>query len=324
MKHCIFILIVGFILCIRGLATEYQTVEPSPQELARQVIKAFQSAHASEIKLKLASDTLILEKGAKTYPDSSVIHFALAICYISQGDKIAALKTIEKAYTLSNQDPGVGIMYSFALKINKQPLKAYLLNKEMVKLHPETPQLHLLLATIEITIQKYDEATKILEALLRKAPADVTAQDRSTLLYSAGICYLFAGKHEKAIETLENALASTPKMGSAFALMGEAHLKLGHLENASAYLDKALAINPAYPKALYYKGLCFEKTGHPEKARMIFEEAFTSGKNYLGDNGEDYYLMYLVSQKVSKQEEGDNYRKQAAQLMFLNEAPWKQ
>ena len=96
------------------------------------------------------------------------------------------------------------------------------------------------------------------------------------------------------------------------------------IEKAGVALDKALAINPQIPSALYYKGIYFEKIGNPEMAQKSFQDGYTNGKRYLQDNGEDYYLMFLISQKISKSEEGKNYKAEAERLFFSYEAPWKQ
>ncbi len=279
------------------LAADTPKDQPTPQELARQIVSAFQTGRGTDIRPKLAADIPILEKSLKTFPDDSA---------------------------LSQKDVSVGCLYALALKANKQPLKAYELSKEMVKLHPDAPQLQILLATIDVTIQKYQEAITILETLERKAPANLRAEDKSALRFMAGTCFLYRGNHTKAIDILESALASTPKMAPTLTVLGEAYLKTGDLEKASVALDKALAINRGYPKALYYKGIYFEKTGNPEMAKKSFQDGYDNGKRYLGDNGEDYYLMFLICEKIAKNEEGNNYKTEAWRLLFSYEAPWKQ
>jgi tetratricopeptide (TPR) repeat protein len=323
MKHLITVF-VGLISCFGGLATDTPPDHATPQELARQLIVAFHTGRRSQISANVQSDTSILENASKDFPNESSIYFALAICYMEQNDKPAGLKTIERAYELSPKDVEIGMLYVLALKVNKQPLKAYEQAKAMAALRPDVPQLQIQLATLEVTIQKYDEAISILEALQKKAPANLAGQDKSALLFMLGTCYLYSGDHAKAIDTLENALVYTPKMAPALAILGEAYLKNGETERAAGALDKALAINPRYPEALYYKGIYFEKVGKPEMAKESFQDGYANGKKYLGDNGGDYYLMFLLSQKVSESGDGNDYKSEAARLLFSHEAPWKQ
>jgi tetratricopeptide (TPR) repeat protein len=139
-----------------------------------------------------------------------------------------------------------------------------------------------------------------------------------------GTCYLYKGNYAKAIETLERGLSLMPGMAMDLTVLGEAYLKNGDLKKAAVALDKALAINPQIPSALYYKGVYFEKMGNPEMAQKSFQDGYTSGKRYLQDNGEDFYLMFLISKKISKSEEGKNYKAEAERLFFSYEAPWKQ
>lgn len=323
MKQIISVLVI--LMGFWGISlAELQSDSPTPQELARQVITAFQSGHARQLRATLPADVPIFEKALKDHPDDSLIRFALATCEMGQDQKEAALTNLDIAYKNSDKNASIGVMYALGLKMNKQPLKAYELDKELVALHPDVPQLQISLAALDITIQKYDEAIAILEALQQKAPANLEAQDKSVLFLMQGTCYLYKGYHSKAIETLENAESIMPGMAMDLTVLGEAYLKNGDLEKAGTALDKALAINSTIPSALYYRGVCFEKAGNSDAAQKDFQDAYTYGKQRLQDNGEDYYLMFLTSQKLAKNDEGNSYKAEAGKLSFTFEAPWKQ
>jgi tetratricopeptide (TPR) repeat protein len=321
-------IILALVLLVSGFgsyAGDSPTVHPTPKELAQQIIIDFQAGRQSQITSNLAAHVLILEKASKESPEDYQVYYALAICYVNQDNIKAGLIAIEKAYTLSQQNVGLGSLYAVFLKMNKQPTKAYEVDKEMVARRPDVPQLQVELAALEMTIQKYDEAIAILEALLQRAPANLTAQDRSVLFYMLGNCYLYTGQQAKAIEALENALSYTPRMATALALLGEVYVKTDKMNKAVTALDKALAINPKYPVALYYKGIYLEKTGSPEMAKKEFQDAYANQKVYLvEDNGEDHYLMFLICEKVSKNEEGHIHKTEARKLLFSYEAPWQQ
>lgn len=323
MKYVVLTLITltsCFVVC----AADAPTNSPAPQELARQVITAYQSGQSGQLRATLPADVPIFEKGLKDFPNDPLIHFALAICYLGQDQHEAAITNLEAAYKTSNKNAGIGIMYALALKMNKQPLKAYKLDHEMVALHPDIPQLQISLAVLDMTIQKYDEAIAIIEALQQKAPTNLPAQDRSVLFMMQGTCYLYKGEYSRAIGALEKSEAIMPDMAVDLTVLGEAYLKDGDLKKAGETLDKALAINPRIPSALYYKGIYYEKTNHPELAQKNFQDAYTYGKQRLNDNGEDYYLMFLTSEKLGKTDEGTTYKAEAANLSFTYEAPWKQ
>ena len=295
----------------------------TPRELSRQIITAFQAGQAGQLKLKLSADIVILEKGARDYHGDPLIHFALATCYLCQDKYQPAITNMEIAYTNSSKDVSVGVMYALALKMNMQPLKAYELDKEMLALHPGIPQLEISMATLEITIQKYDEALALIEVLLQKAPENLQALDKSVLFLMQGTCYLYKGNRAKAIELLQKDLSLTPNMAMDLTVLGEAFLKNGDLEKANEVLDKALAINQTIASALYYKGIIFEKAGNSTLSGKYFQDALIYGKQRLQDNGDDYYLMYLLCQKLSKADEGEKYKAEAEKLLFTHEAPWK-
>lgn len=294
------------------------------QELARKVITEFQTGNVVDLRSNAVTYIPILKDGLKASPDDPLIYFALASCEMGQtNEQQTAQEHMEKAFTLSHKDVGVGLMYALLLKANKQPMKAYELNKEMVALHPEVPQLKISLATVEMTIQKYDEAIAILDELQEIAPPNLPPDDKSMLLFMEGNCYLYKGDRAKAVRMLEQSIAISPKLSAAYSPLGEAYLKDGDLKNANKNLDKALAANPRFASALFYKGICAEKAGDNDQARKDFSDAYKYGKLRLGDNGEDYYFMFLVSRKLDKPDEAQSYRAEAEKLLFSYEAPWK-
>ncbi|EEF58636.1 TPR repeat-containing protein [Pedosphaera parvula Ellin514] len=319
MKQLVIVLLFLGVVSHHGLATE-----PSPQDLARQLITAFNAGQKNQFTpAALATNELILQKAEKDYPDDPSIHSALGACYMAQENMPACVGSMEKAYVTSKHDPRTGMMYALALKMNKELSKAYSVDKEMVAEHPDIPQLQFSLATLEMTIQKYDEAVAILEPLWAKAPANLPEKDKGTINFMLGLCYLYNGQHAKAISSLENANSHFPNAGMIYNVLGEAYLKGGEPDKAKDFLEKALAINPKLPSALYYRGICLERSGDSEHANKCFQECYRFGKDWLRDNGEDYYLMAQVCSKISKQEEADDYRKQASQLLYTYQAPWK-
>src|SRR5438093_4488055 len=95
----ILIIFVALTTCVGSLAADKPTDQPTPQDLARRIVTAFQTGRGAEIRPNLTVDIPILEKSSRASPDDSLIHFALAMCYMGQDDKLAALKSFENAYT---------------------------------------------------------------------------------------------------------------------------------------------------------------------------------------------------------------------------------
>ena len=210
-----------------------------------------------------------------------------------------------------------------ALKMNKQPEKAIQTAKTIANLHPDNAALKVEVATLEMTVQKYNDALTILEDLQSKAPENLDPREKSVLLFMLGNCYFYLGNYAKATDILNNATALTPKMVTANALIGELYLKTGNIGLASINLDKALAASPKYPSALFYKGVSLEKMGKPEQAQEYYLKAYQNQQRRLVDNGEDYFLMSLICQKMGKSEEAAQYKNEAAKLFYTYEAPWQ-
>jgi Flp pilus assembly protein TadD len=266
-------------------------------------------------------DLPILEKGARETPNDPLIYYALALCYAGDNPS-AMLAAMEKAYSLSPKDPGIAVMYVVALQMNKEPLKALEVDKQVTAMLPDSYVLKCGLAALEIAIQEYTEATTLIEAVLRKDAVELVPQDKCLLLSMIGTCLLYAGKHADAVAKLQEAVTGYPGLGTAQATLGEAYLKSGRVEKARAALDKALALNPNYPKALYYMGVALELSGDFRKAQETFQSAYKCGRGNLANSGDDYYLLYQICEKLGKKEEGEKYKEEAAKLLFTYEAPW--
>ncbi len=323
MKRIVCVLILALIIPVQHVKAAAPTGSPTPQDIARQVVLALKTGKASKLKSQLSADIVILKKGAADFPTDPLIHFGLASCYLEQGRVAAAIPDMKIAYDNSHKNAGIAYMYVLALKMDKQPLKAYELGKEILKLHPGVPQFQISLATLDITIQKYDEARHLITEIQREGRGHLRAADKSVFFFMLGTCCLYQGEHTNAIRFLEQSQSIMPNMALNLTALGEAYLKNGNLHRAKAACDKALAINPRLSADLYDEGIIYERTGKPQKARKDFLQAYACGKQALHDDGEDYYLMYRICRKLSRANEAKRYKTEAKQLLFTYGAPWK-
>jgi tetratricopeptide (TPR) repeat protein len=296
---------------------------PSPRDLARQLINDFNSnPTATPNPATVATNITVLQKAIEAEPTDPALPFALATCYLAQKNAPAAFANLERAYALSQNNPRIGMAYAMILKRNREPLKARMIFQQMVAAHPGQPPLQIALASLDLTVQNYAEASALIENILNHAPADLADNDRGALLYMLGVCHLHQGDQAGAIDLLKQANTRMPHAVLVLATLGEACLKAGDLNGAKNNLDQALAINGRYPAALYYKGVSLERQGTPDLAAPLFRAAYASGRDRLRDNGEDYYLMALVCRKLGKTAEASQYEASAARLSYASEAPW--
>jgi tetratricopeptide (TPR) repeat protein len=312
----------NLILCLAFLPSVVWSKPVTPPELAQQIIQAIQNGQAQFTPTRVATNLIILRNAQPVYPRDPAIPFALADCYLAQSNTPAGLQSLAQAYALAPNNPLYGVTYCVALKNNKQLLQADNVAKQLAAAHPDSPQIQILLATLDQTIQKYDEAINVLRPLMTKMGADSSPQDKGALLFLLGNCYLHLGKTVEAVKALEAANVLYPHAAAILCGLAEATLKNGEVAKARDYLDQAMAINPRIPAALYYKGILLERAGAPDKARQYFQACYQAGKESLPDNGEDYFRMAQVCAKLNRSDESHRYQAEAAKLLYTADAPW--
>ena len=313
----------NLILCLALLPTLVLAKPVTPPELAQQILQAIQNGQAARFTpATVATNLIILRNALPAYPRDPAIPFALANCYLVQSNTPAGLQALAQAYALAPNDLFYGLTYIVALKNNKQLLQADSTAKQLGAAHPDAPQLQIMIATLDQTIQKYDEAVNILRPLMTKMSPDSSPQDKGALLFLLGNCYLHQGKTAEAVKALEGADVLYPHAATILCGLAEATLKNGEVAKARDCLDQALAINPRIPAALFYKGILLERAGAPDKARQYFQACYTVGNQSLPDNGEDYFRMSQVCAKLNKLNESRWYQAEAAKLLYNADAPW--
>jgi len=310
-------------LCLLFLPSLVLAKPATPPELAQQIIQAIQNGQAAQCPpATVATNLIILRNALPVYPRDPTIPFAMADCYLAQSNIPAGIQSLAQAHSLAPADPLYGMTYCVALKNNKQLFPADEVAKQLAAAHPDSPQIQILVATLDQTIQKYDDAVAVLRPLMIKMGPGSSAQDQGALLFLLGNCYLHLGKTAEAVKALEAANVVYPHAAAILCGLGEATLKNGETAKARDFLDQALAINPWIPAALYYKGILLERSGAPDKARQYFQACYQASKPSLPDNGEDYFRMAQVCAKLNKLDESHRYQTEAAKLWYTADAPW--
>jgi len=99
-------------------------------------------------------------------------------------------------------------------------------------------------------------------------------------LHLLGIVHHQRGDHSRAVDLIEQAIASQPNQAAFHCNIAEAYRSLRQLDKAVASCREALRINPQYPEALSNLGLALLESGEAEKAANYFEEATSLQPNF--------------------------------------------
>jgi tetratricopeptide (TPR) repeat protein len=310
-------------LCLFSLPIPVWATPLTPPELAQRIIQAMQNGQSAQFTPAIiATNITILRNALPNYPHDAGIPFALGSCYLAQNNAEAGEHALAQAYALSPRDPLISMTYVIALKSDKKLLQAQQVAAQISAANPDVPQFQILLATLDQTIQKYDESAAIINSLLAKAPANLAPQDKGSLMFLLGVSYLHQGKTSDAVKTLEAANGLNPHAAMILCSLAEAAVKNGEVAKARDSLDESMTINPKIPAALYYKGVLLERAGAPAKARQYFQACYDQSKLLSLENGEDYFRLSLVCARLNKPDEARKYQTQAAQLFYTADAPW--
>lgn len=121
---------------------------------------------------------------------------------------------------------------------------------------------------------RLEEAAKIYQAILRKAP-------NAAALHLLGVIHLQTRQFEKAVELIESAVAAAPNESSFRSNLGEAYRNLGQYDRAAECCLTALRLRPDYPEACNNLALVLQAQGKYAAAVVRFREAIQHNPRYV-------------------------------------------
>jgi tetratricopeptide (TPR) repeat protein len=219
----------------------------------------------------------------------------LAVCRAYLGQLEPAIRDLEVLHAAAPQDDGILFLLGFAYLKNHDPEKAkavfqqmfeaagpvkgqFLIGRanyeaamfpeaeesyrEVLRLDPRFPGVHLELGRVYICQRKTDDAVQELQLVLKDNPTDGDAN------YFLGGLLVQEGRFTEGIPYLERAKLAKPDFWAPYFYLGKAKLQLARPVEAVPLLQRAAALNPGDEISVYYQlGKALEACGRRGEAR---------------------------------------------------------
>jgi len=233
----------------------------------------------------------------KTYPDSPLIKYEVAVCGGVRPDLLEEILAREPGFAEVDFHLGqAALAEGRLLDAEKHLLKAY----EAI---PESPQTRILLAGIYFATGEFDQSLRFYDLTLEVAP-----EYRDALLGQA-ICLSTLGRHEEAMAVLGRLL------DLGYYLIGEAHYwlswnlhELKRDPEALAHIDEAKGRLPTNSEVFCLAGTIALDMGRLERSERDFLESLKDNP----DNTESLFGLGTVSGRKERWAESAAYYEKAA------------
>jgi tetratricopeptide (TPR) repeat protein len=133
------------------------------------------------------------------------------------------------------------------------------------QLAPDTPEIKIVLGTLQLQQGNYNEAVKALQEAREQQP------ENSDLLLSLGSAYVRQGSYFAALDTLKRGLELDPKNLQGLFDLGNAYLLLENYDEARGTYEKAIAIDKEFWPAINNIGLLEYQLGNIDAAIEQFK-----------------------------------------------------
>jgi tetratricopeptide (TPR) repeat protein len=122
-------------------------------------------------------------------------------------------------------------------------------------------------ALVEFQERRYEQAAADYESLIRLFPQS------GELHYNLAECYYYLQRYDEAISAYKEAIRLRPRDGFALSNLGEVYWMLGQLDPAEATLTKAVDVMPELAVAHYCLGVVLKDKGRFEESSQEYRKA---------------------------------------------------
>lgn len=230
-----------------------------------------------------------LNTGIKQNPGKISHYLERAVYFAKTGKPGDALKDINSALTLNENDPEVYAALSEVYMYDGKVQRSLDALKRAKEMSPNESKYDVMMAKLYLTMSDYKQTFNALREGLRKDPQNAEA------FFISGLAHEEMGDTTKAIENYQLAVARKQDHYDALKQLG---ILFSQKKDRMAidYLRNAASVNPGNPEALYILGMFYQENGEPGKALSVYEEILISEPNYLLAHYNKGYV-YLVYQQ---------------------------
>lgn len=218
----------------------------------------------------------------------------MAIASVRRGNFKQALKDIEKAKEIDDDDPGVYFVYGIIYYALKDYEKAEKFYKKAIDENKEYTEARYNLCGLYLKINEYDKAIE----QCTYAAEDPLYQARASAYTNIGVAYYQQGDINKAKEYYDKALDINPSLVYTHNELGKLYLSIGDDQKAISEFKIAISGFKEYDEAYFNLGTAYLKIGNKLSAchayRQVVEispntELGLKAKNYINDLCDNTY-----------------------------------
>lgn len=226
------ILLVLFVLGIRGLARTYTQVQERMKkrrrEKAEELYNRGVDAHLSG---KEEQAVKLLEDAVQKDPDFIFPFFRLGTVYLRQGKYDQAIELHQKARETHPKNLRLLLMLVDDYVAAARPEDAVVILREIIRKDDGNRTALNILRDIQESQGDWEEAIETQKKLLKLSGKEPGEQSRLRgLKYNCAVSFIENGEHEKALKLLRDILKESPDFIAAILSQGEAFIAMGKLD----------------------------------------------------------------------------------------------
>lgn len=198
-------------------------------------------------------------------PNRPDILYGLAHAQLLTYKQDAALGTVQSLQKLLPGDLRVTYLSSLASFGVKDWAKSKKYAEQVLAVHPEDREMHLILTDIFVNYeQDLPSAKSHANAVIQQYPEDAAA------LYYLGMIQKLEGDVPGAIQQLTKSVKINPRNSDAQGALGALCLQVGDFSRAVPALEQAIQLAPDDPSNHYQLALAYARAGSADKAKEQF------------------------------------------------------